>query len=218
MAYAFPLTAAQFFATLRIKEITFDIPESMEMSETGGGEVLTADLGTRLWQGEVQLGELTPDEAADTLAMLDVLRRSGASFMAYDVSRPAPRFDLTGTLLGALVPKLHTVAASTREIRISGLPPAYQLRRYDYVAFQYGSNPTRFALHRLAAAVVADGTGLTPLVEVSPNIRPGWTINSNVTLLRAACKAVLVPGSVQPGRRKAGVVTGASFKFMQTLR
>jgi len=218
MAFSFPLTTAQFFQLLPVREISFDLPESVEHSETGAGEILTADLGTRLWKGEVSLDGMTPDEAATVLPLLDVLRRAGGSFMAYDLSRPGPRYDLTGTILGASVPKLHTVAANTREIRISGLPAAYQLRSHDYLAFSYGASPTRYALHRIATGATADGTGLTPLIEVSPNLRPGWALNADVKLVRASCKAVLVPGSVQPGRRKAALTSGAGFKFIQTLR
>ena len=218
MAYSFPLSVAQFFQLLPIRELTFDIPEAMEMSETGAGEILTADLGTRLWRGEVQLGDMDPDEAAEVLPLFDVLRRSGASFMVYDVGRPAPRADLTGSILGGAAPKLHTVSATSREIRISGLPVGYELRRHDYLAFSYGASPTRFALHRLAAGAIANGAGLTPLFEVSPNLRPGWALNADVTLVRASCKAIIVPGSFQSGRRKARLTTGAGFKFVQTLR
>ena len=218
MAFPFPLTTAQFFQLLPIRELTFDIPEAMEMSETGGGEILTADLGTRLWRGEVQLGDMEPDEAAEVLPLFDVLRRSGASFMVYDVGRPAPRADLTGSIIAGYAPRLHSVSSGGREIRISSLPPGYELRRHDYVAFSYGASPTRFALHRLASGALASGAGLTPLFEVSPNLRPGWALNADVTLVRASCKAILVPGSFRSGRRKARLTTGAGFQFVQTLR
>lgn len=218
MAYPFPLTRAQFMDLLPIQQMTFDLPEAVEVNETGGGELLPADLGTRLWSGEINLGDMTADEAAEALAMLDVLRRAGGSFMVHDVSRPFPRFDLSGALITGAAPVLNAVHANAREIRLSGLPPGYQLRRYDYLAFSYGSNPTRFALHRVAAPATANASGLTGYFEVSPNIRPGWLTGAAVSLSRAACKAIIVPGSVQPGRRRSTLTVGASFKFMQTLR
>jgi hypothetical protein len=218
MAYSFPLTRAQFMDLLPVQEMTFDLPEAMEVSETGAGEILTAELGTRLWSGEIRLGDMTPDEAAEALAMIDVLRQPGASFMVHDIARPFPRSDLSEAALAGAAPKLSAVHANNREIRISGLTPGYQLRRFDSLAFTYAANPLRYALHRIASPATADASGLTGYFEVSPNIRPGWVTGTAVSLSRAACKAILVPKSVQPGRRRHTLTTGASFRWVQTLR
>lgn len=218
MAYSFPLSRAQFLDILPIREMTFDLPEAVEMSQTGAGEILTADLGTRLWQGEIQLDTMTADEAAEALAMLDVLRRPGASFMVHDLSRPFPRFDLSGAVIAGASPKLAAVHANNREVQISGLTAGYQLRRIDGLAFTYGANPVRYAFHRIAAPATANASGVAGYFEVSPNIRPGWVTNVAVSFSRPACKAVLMPGSVQPGRRRHTITTGVSFRWIQTLR
>jgi len=218
MAFVFPLALAGFMDILPIKDMTFDLSEAVETEETAGGEILTADLGTRLWHGEVSLADMQPDEADHALAMLDLLRRAGGSFLCHDRARPWPRVDWQGAVLAGFAPTLHSVAASTREVRLAGLPPGYALSHRDALGFSYGSNPVRFALHRLVAPVVADGTGLTPLVEVVPNIRPGWAAGAVVNLVKPACKAIIVPKSFQPGRRKARMTTGASFRWQQTLR
>lgn len=217
MAFTFPLTTAQFMARLPVQDITFDPSEAMEVSETGGGEILTADLGTRLWKGRVTLGDMTPTEAADVLPLIDVLRRPGASFMAFDISRPGPRADPKGTQLGAAVPTLNAVTGG-RDIRLAGLPSGYRISPYDYLAFSYGANPARRALHRVAVSAVAASDGRTPVFEVTPALRPGYAIGATVTLLQAACKAIIVPGSYQPGRRKATMTSGVTFDFIQTLR
>ena len=81
-----------------------------------------------------------------------------------------------------------------------------------------GASPTRFALHELVAPVSADAAGLTGMVEVVPPIRPGAAVNSAVTLVAPACKAVVVSGSYQPGRQRGSLVEGVSFQFIQTLR
>lgn len=218
MAYSFPLSLAQFMDILPIREMTFDLPETMELSETGGGEVLAADLGTRLWQGEIQLGDMTADEAAEALAMLDVLRRAAGSFMVHDKRRPAPRSDLNGAALSGFAVKLASVSGNTREVTLSGLPAGFQLLRHDYLAFSYGTNPTRYALHRIASPATANGSGVTGLFEVSPNIRPGWVANAAVSLVKPACKARILPGSVNPGRHRHTMTAGVSFRFQQTLR
>lgn len=219
MAYAFPLTTAQFMSILPIREMVFDIPEALETSETGGGEILTADLGTRLWQGEVILDDMQRNEAAEVLAMLSVLRQAGASFTLYDVGRPFPRYDPTGSILGASTPTLHQVNANMRDIRLTGLPSGYRVNRHDYLAFSYGTNPTRHALHRAVSLQQANAAGtFGGWLEVAPAVRPGFEIGASVSLIRPTCKAVIVPGSVNPGRRRATMTVGASFKFMQTLR
>ncbi len=218
MAYTFPLPVSQFWALLPIRELSFDLSENVEVTgETEGGEVLTAQRGTRLWQGEVMLDDMLPAEAAETGAMLDVVRRHGASFMAFDTGRPGPRADLAGVALVGSTPRLNAVAANNCEIRVSGLPGNYRLERSDYLAFSYGANPVRFALHRLAAPVTANGSGLTPFVEVSPNLRPGWAANAPVTLAPAACKFRIQPGSFNPGRRRSALTTGVGFRITQIL-
>ncbi|MDN5786400.1 hypothetical protein [Pseudorhodobacter sp.] len=218
MAYTFPLTLAQFMQILPIREMSFTLGGAVEISETEGGEILTAALGTRLWEGDIFLDDMTRDEAGDVMAMLELLRGSGARFMVYDLARPGPRLDISGVGLASFSPKLLSVSGTTREISLSGLPASYALRRSDYLSFSYGSDPVRYALHRVAAPVSASVGGVTPLFEVSPNIRPGFALNANVTLLKASCKAVVVPGSIQAGRHKATMTTGVSFKFKQTLR
>lgn len=218
MAYTYPLPHGDFMDWMPIRSQTFDIPESVELSETGGGEILTAALGTSLWQGEITLGNLTADETDRATAAIDVARRNGASFMVYDVRRPAPRLDPNGTILGAAAPVIANIAANWREISISGLPAGYAIRQNDYIAFSYGSNPVRYALHRAVVGRSATGAGVTPWIEVTPTLRPGATVGTAITLLRASCKAVIVPGSVQPGRSTQTMTDGISFKWRQTLR
>lgn len=218
MALTFPLSTAQFMDLLPIKEMTFELSEALETDETGGGEILTADLGARLWQGEIALGDMTPDEADTALALIDLLRRAGGSFMVHDRARPWPRSDWQGAALATFSPTIYALHASTRELRLAGVPAGYALRPRDGLAFAYGSNPTRFALHRVVQGVAANGAGLTPQIEVVPNIRPGASVGTAIQLIKPACKAVIVPGSYQPGRRKARLTTGASFRWQQTLR
>lgn len=218
MAFEFPLTTEQFMVRLPIADITFEPTEAMEYSETGGGEILPADHGVQLWHGRITLGDMTPDEAFDVLPLIAVARQSGASFMVHDVRAPGPRHDRTGAILGASTPVLSAVLANRREIRIGGLPQGYKIQPFDYVAFSYGSNPIRYALHRAANTATAGAGGVAWTTEVTPNIRPGYILNAPVTLLRAACKAIIVPGSYQPGRRKGTLTAGVSFDFIQTLR
>ena len=219
MAFAFPLTVAQFMQIMPISEIMFDTPERVEINQTEGGEILSADLGPMLWTGEVTLGRLSRAEAAAPDVLLDILRPSGRTFYAYDTRRGAPLADPLGTILGAATPTIASLNANNREITLQALPANYVLTRGDYVAFDYGSAPVRRALHKVVnAAVQANGLGVTPLVELTPALRPGATIGTAITLIKAACKCRLVPGSIQKGKTRNTITDGMSFKFIQSLR
>ena len=216
MPLAFPLTAAQFWQTLLISEITFDAPEQVVMSQTGGGEQLTAEVAPMLWTGQVTLGVMTAAEAASAEILLDVLRPPGRHFYAFDTRRPFPAADPAGAILGASTPTIQTLVAGDRELRLQGLPNGYQLRRGDYLAWTYGSG--RRALHRVVDATVVTAVGgVTPVFEVTPMIRPGVVAGAAVSLVRPDCKARLVPGSVSKGTSRRTITDGMTFRFIQTL-
>ncbi len=59
MGLIYPLFMDAFFARLPIGSITFDCPEQVKTSRTRGGEILAADIGPRLWLGQVTLGRMT---------------------------------------------------------------------------------------------------------------------------------------------------------------
>lgn len=218
MALEFPLTFAQFMDFLPIQEMTFDLPEAVQVEETMGGEILTSSLGTRLWQGKVSLGEMTADEAADAMAMIDLVRGNGGSFMCFDKSRPGPRAHLAGTILGASTVTLHSVSADMCEVRLAGVPSGFPLQRYDALGFGYGSAPVRFARHRLVSTGVGNGSSPSSWIQVVPPIRQGFAIGASVSLLKPACKAIITPRSVEPGRVRHTMTVGASFSWQQTLR
>lgn len=219
MPVTFPLSTADFLELLPVASITMHLPEIVEISRTGGGEVLTEDLGPRLWQGTVELGKLLTREAEEAQTMIDLLRGAGRSFFAFDTRSPGPRLDLTGAILGAATPQIRALGSDARVMQLKGLPPGYQLVRGDRLSFDYSSNPTRTALHRIVdASVVANGAGETGDFEVMPEIRAGAAVDATVRLVRPQCKVVLVPGSVEAGSRRSHLSEGMSFQFIQTLR
>ncbi|RWR14257.1 hypothetical protein [Paenirhodobacter populi] len=215
----FPLSVDDFLRRLPIAKITFDLPESVEVSETDGGDLLSADIGTRLWQGDITLGKITRDEDADALTLIDVLRQGGRPFCAFDLRRPGPRADLTGSMLGSAPVQIQALLSNNRQMSLSGLPVGYVLQRGDYLGWDYGTNPIRRALHKVVdVSVTATAQGQTDAFEVTPNIREGATVGSPVRLIRPFCTAIIVPGSVTTGTAAATLTEGASFKWRQTLR
>ena len=218
MALTFPLAAAEFFDTLKVSQMTFDCPEQVQVARTGGGEILPANIGPRLWTGEVSLVHHRFYVAAPVLAMISALREPGASFLAYDLTAPAPQSDPDGVALATVTPLILALPSDARMLSLKGLPSGFVLTAGDYLGFSYGTNPVRRALHRVVSGVVAGGTGQTAAFEVTPPRRPGAAINAAVSLIKASCKARIVPGSVSSGAAAAGITSGITFKFMQTLR
>jgi hypothetical protein len=215
---SFPLPSEAFFAQLPIMDLSLDLPEAVELSRLGSGELLTADLGARLWSGHVTLGNMTRAEIANARALINSLRPAGRSFLAYDTTRPFPLSDPTGALLGAATPLIASLPSDNRTLSILGLPAGYQLSAGDLIGWTYGNNPVRYALHEITTSAAASDTGLTDLIDVEPFIRPGIAIGAAVTLIRAPFKAVLIPGSVTPGTTRKFHTQGLSFALQQSLR
>lgn len=215
MTISFPMSTAEFMRTLLISELSFDDPENVETNMTGRGEVMKAELAPQLWSGEAIMGKMTDHEARDPDVILSLLRGAGRTFYCYDTRRPGPLLDRTGAILGAAAVVINSLP-STREMSLSGLPSGYVLSRGDWLHFNYGAAR---ALHRVVdVTVTASGGGVTPAFEVQPNVRPGAVAGASVTLIRAACKALLVAGGVTKGTGTKTIFSGMSFRWQQTLR
>ncbi|PWE29962.1 hypothetical protein DDZ14_16095 [Maritimibacter sp. 55A14] len=218
-ALAYPLSLAEFMDRLLISSAPFDLPEQVEIAGTAGGEILKSEIAARLWTGSVRLGRMTAEEARPIRARINLLRSAGASFLAYDPKRAFPAGDPGGTILGAATPVIDTLDADARLIALGGLPVGYVLAAGDMLSFQYGTNPVRYALHEVVEdSATADGTGVTPLFEVRPAIRPGAVTGTAVALTWAHCKATLVPGEIEVGTTRRTITEGVAFRFIQTLR
>lgn len=217
MVLTFPLPLATFFDGLAIQTGTVDLGEALETSETAGGEILSAALGNRLWTLEVTIATRSYGQGAAVKAMLDTLRYPGRSLIARASPLIAPMDDPTGAKLGNAATVLAGVATNNREITINGLPSGYVLTVGDFVSFQYGTNPVRYALHQIVVGGKASAQGSLK-VELSSFVAPGFTTGVPLTLVKPVFKAVLVPGSVTPGATGSQRVDGIKFSLVQTFR
>lgn len=217
MALTFPLPLAEFFDLLPIVNITFDAPAVVEQSQTAAGEVLRRHLGPALWQGAITIAAGYREERRMVDALLRAVSAPGASFLITDRSYAGPREDPGGSGMGSATPYLEDVFGNER-IRIYDLPDGYRVSRGDYVAFEYGSGPTRHALHQLLEDGTANNQGRLFNLQVWPSVRPGWSQGAPVQLIRPVCKAVIVPGSIQEAVYDGVAMRGTSFRWQQTLR
>jgi hypothetical protein len=207
MALTFPLSLAGFLDELAFVTVTFDLSEAVETNETGGGEIIAADYGPRLWQGTVTLNTRPHADAERLLARVRTLFDARASFL---ISPPHMR-TTTGTV------KLNA-QQNNREMKFSFLADGQTIPRGSFIGFTYGSNPTRRALHQLVEDATADGTGITGWAEVTPAIRPGASGGATINLATPSCTAKAIPGSLQGSSHEAVISRGCSFAWRQTLR
>lgn len=219
MALTYPLALAVFADSLLVSQNSFHLPEQVQQSRTAGGEQLGADVGERLWTGQIMLGRMTRAEAGRPEVLIDLIRQAGRSFLIYDRYRTNPLLDPLGTILGAASVTILALGGDARELSLSGLPVGYTLSAGDYLSFAYGSAPVRQALHRVVnTTVVANGSGQTTLFEVTPALRPGAIATAPVQLKKAFCKAVAVYGSIEEATRQSTMTEGLGFSWVQSLR
>ncbi|MFZ5710347.1 MAG: hypothetical protein ACOY4T_11805 [Pseudomonadota bacterium] len=218
MTLSFPLSLAAFWDLLPISTLTMDCAPQLESAGTGAGQVLTRELAPALWRGTVTLGRLMPDEAAEAMALVDLARQSGASFLMHDLTRPYPALDPDGLVLGMSAVTVQAIGADRRELRLTGLPTNYPLRRGDLVGVTWGASPVRYGLHRIVVAASADASGLTGWNEVAPALPVALIAGASASLARPPVKAIVVPGSARAGTLRRGLVEGTTFDFLQTVR
>jgi hypothetical protein len=214
---SYPLNYAQFLGALRVEDVTFRLSHPQEHTRLGDGTVISASLGASLWTGTIRLAQANHPRHAQMEALLALMDQPGASFLCHDPRYFGPANDPTGSILGSRTVTIHSIASTMRELRLTGLPSGYVLSAGDMLGFQYGSTPVRYALHRIVVGGTASSGGLTPLLEVVPNLRPGAVAGLTVSLIRPACKARLLPEPAYGAGRQA-LSRGASFDFIQTLR
>jgi hypothetical protein len=216
MALTFPLSIATLADLLPIESVAWTLDENQELNGLGGGELLASDLAPRLWSGDVQCVQQYNDDVAAVQALFESLSGAINSFYLYDPRKKYPRQDPTGSILGSSTVKIKSVGSNNKSIALKGLPAAYVVSLGDYLAFDFGSEPTRRALLRCAETVTADGSGDTIEFELSSALRPGAEADIVVTLIKPAAKVKLVPGSFSSASSGA-LHSRISFKVRQTL-
>lgn len=218
MALTFPLPLDEFFDGLPIGGGVVDLDEAMEMSENGKGEILTSTMGNRLWKADFEIRSCSYREAEAIKAKLDTLRYPARSLFVRPSPDIGPANDPDGSILGALTVTIANVAGNNRDVLVGPLPAGFVIKSGDYLSYEYGANPIRYALHQIVSDGVVGIDGFV-LLETSSFIQPGWVaFNTAIRLIRPFFKAVLVPGSVNPGRKSQQRVEGMSFSVIQTFR
>ncbi len=216
MVQTFPMPLAEFWSPLRIASLSLSLPAAAEISRTAGGEIFVAELGARLWTARVTLAPTGIEDAAALQVKLRLLQRAGASLFVSPRIGDYPARDPNGVIEASNV-TIAGLPVGNQTLSLAGLPAGYALSAGDYLSFSYGS-PTLQAFHQLVGDARADASGVVAAFGVVPQLRPGATIGTSVTLVKPVLKALLVPGSLNEGALQRMRLSGISFDLIQTLK
>lgn len=214
-----PLALEEFWYKLRLRSITFDLPDEKVGSGTGRGEVLNASRGDVLWSGKAEI-TLNRHNAQDQVkALLDEVRHGGARFLVCDPKRRGPQYDFFGVKQGSSTAEIAEVDASDRrKLVLRGLPSGFRLTPGDLISIQYGSDPVRYFLARIQRGGTFGANGSQCELRVLPFLPAGLAVGQVVSLRDPVCNAVYVPDSYAPIVRRPGHDEGFEFQWRQTYR
>lgn len=220
MALTFPLPVAEFQEKLRLTEVEIFPDQPRDLNRTAGGAQVSASLGDAVWRGTFVLsrGSRRTQNVAEIDALFSVLDRPGSSFLIYDPSRSYPWADPDGSVLGAATPMISGIdVTDARILGLSNLPAGYVLTAGDLIGWQYGTDPVRYALHRVVETRTAGSLGNIPQLEVTPFIEKASLSGTAVQLIKPVIKAVMVPAPSY-GTHRPVATGGRQFSFVQTVR
>lgn len=188
------LSRSAFMRKLVIAEASFEAPGQRQVTNLAGGEVLSAEIAPALWQGEISLSPMRGALAREVVSVLHHLEISGNAFRAFHPEKLWPLTDAGGATAAAATITISAHDASASTITVAGLPNGYVVSPGDMISWEYGSSPTRYALHefREGATVSAGSTGA---LQVYPHIRGTVPTNAPAEMVRPWCKAIVLPGS-----------------------
>ena len=190
----------------------WDIQRNDEYSGTGDGRVWQAKLAPELWRATVNHSKLLNSVAEELDGAIRALRGAEVPFMMASPLFCAPKSDPKGAGLEGANVTLLSMSASRAAVVLAGLPAGYKLTTGDKFSFAYGE---RFYFGEISETAVAAIDGTTAQIAVFPNLPAGAAAGVAVTLIKPACKVVIVPGSYKVGEISGRFTRGGSFQIIQ---
>lgn len=206
MAISFPVSLSSFFSGLPILNMTFHLREAVDEKDVGS-EVISTDYGPSYWEGSFEIGTRPHADAEAILSMLRVLRQPGASCLIHPFHNLPTGGNTTATL---------DAKSNSKQMKLSGLAPSQVIRRGQFLSVTYGSNPLRYGLYQAAEEVLANGSGVTPYVQVVPTIEPGVVAGATIKVGTPVLKARIL--RVTPPAHRAVLTPNTKVEWRQTLR
>lgn len=209
MAYR---TLAQFYDLLRIGSYTFELSENLIISRTGGGEILTAENGPRLWHGTVNIAPTSLADFRRQQALVQRMMNAGEKFEMTDARRAAPLNDKTGKVAGGTTTALN---GYTMSIGIGSTNAGLKMSAGDLFTLISGG---RRYLHEIAEDSAATTSG--GVVAIKTTHPSKLTVNGSYTanFKRPALIAQIVPGSYKAPQINVDHASGFSFDWIQVFK
>jgi hypothetical protein len=211
MSVVFPRTDV---LSVEFTDQKFRLVERQEFSRTAQGRTIGKSFGSALWMADWTTAPMPLTDGVGYEAVLNSLDGVIQPFFGYDLRRPYPAAHSAGDFSEASV-TVYQIGADGKSLGLDGLPTGFVLTRGDYIAFDYGSVPSR-ALHQVMETVTVDGTGISPSFEVRPHLRPGLAVGDPVILKKPSALFTLQPGSVE-SIVQDGMFCAISFSAVQVL-
>lgn len=215
MAVSYPYTVSYFQDTFCPVEVIFDIQRNDELSGSGDGRVWQAELAPPLWTATFKLPPMPHAQGNELAAKIRKLQGSQQTFFLYDPTAKGPRYDPTGAILGSSTVTISSINTARSAISLQGLPANYVLTIGDRIQISYLTNPVKYAYIEVSETVTASSGGASPLFDIYPYLPTGITVGMTVTLIKAACRMILLPNNYSIGTNVAVLNNGMSFKAIQ---
>lgn len=192
MTLADPLGVAAFADQYKVADVKFALTWYQEMSATGGGDTLYADIAPPRWHADITTNMLLHADAEAVMALINSRAGGLKTFLLYNYRLPYPSSDPDGSIFGAVTPVVGTIA-DAYHLAFTGFPNGYVMPAGSFFQAIFGS--TRYYLGQFAEARTADGSGNIASVEVAPALPASIIGGEAVTVKKAAGKFRIVPGS-----------------------
>lgn len=194
MSVTYPIPLASFIQKYKIRTIELDLVHQSEMSNQASGGRYWKNLGPSYWVATITTSMIDDVNYEEVLALLRALQITDGTFLCTNMRRRFPKLDPAGSTLGASTVQINSV--SSNQISLKGLPAAYALSLGDYLSVDYGS-PTEHILFQMLEPVTANGSGVTGLFAVAPDVPAAMAVNNAVVLKNPVCQMCVIDNSIQ---------------------
>lgn len=195
MSLANPLGFAAFFDLLRVADVKFALGWHQEMSGTGGGDDLYADLAPARWQADITTVPMTFAEAEGIMARINSRAGGLKTVLLSNNKLLYPSSDPDGSIFGAATPVVGTITDRSH-IAFTSFPNDYVIPLGTF--FQVIFDTSRYYLGQFAEAKTADGSGAVSAVEITPPLPASVAPGDAVTVIKPAGKFRITPNSAYP--------------------
>ena len=206
-------------AGLNVVDAAFHLKDNRRMSQARSGLINPGAYGARPWVGTYTLQDMDFATGRRAMHLLHGAQEAGYTFRAYSFRCEYLQNDPGGLLAASWLARfeLETVTQGDT-VRVLGVPEAFEFLPGDRLSYSFGVAPERFFLHEVYEVGGYDNVAGSRTLRVRGFVPAGIPADTQITFSRAACEAIVVPGSVQMPRENLDRWTGGKFDFVQAIQ